>query len=321
MTKTRFWHFCAQISQIVDKSNCAELWNHQEWQIECLRKPYTQEKLQNQSSAVRCNRVVLKDSWRPTCTIWPISPSAFPFTCLVFRLMSFSKTLLLWVYIRVTVLIFPLSAPPITFTLSPTFTCNFFTTGKLLGFTSFLSHRLICSTVPQVCTQVKGEVHWEYLTLLLHCTQHFRDCFLVASTTSQQCPKPRPPTLQIMRNLWIMKLHLNSVSPNWWRSFQPGVRKVWKRLLPPSWLCAAPHCERPGTHHNPSTPSLTCQVLFSPTRTLFSSRFFHEWFPNYKKIDYRSLDIVGPRYRRDRDEQEQAPVSQSRVSGMLFGKP
>jgi hypothetical protein len=205
--------------------------------------------------------------------------------------------------------------------LSPTFTCNFFTTGKLLGFTSFLSHRLICSTVPQVCTQVKGEVHWEYLTLLLHCTQHFRDCFLVASTTSQQCPKPRPPTLQIMRNLWIMKLDLNSVSPNWWRSFQLGVRKAWKRLLPPSWLCAAPHCERPGTHHNPSTPSLTCQVLFSPTRTLFSSRFFHEWFPNYKKIDYRSLDIVGPRYRRDEDEQEQAPVSRSRVSGMLFGKP
>nr|GMD58025.1 hypothetical protein VIGAN_07114900 [Ipomoea batatas] len=60
--------------------------------------------------------------------------------------MSFTTTLLLCLKISETSPILPLSCPAITFTVSPTLTCIFCSTGRLFGLQSLRSHRLSCST-------------------------------------------------------------------------------------------------------------------------------------------------------------------------------
>lgn len=80
-----------------------------------------------------------------TLTICPGSPCSRLFMCFVFRLMSLTITVLLCLKIREISPTLPLSWPEITFTVSPTFTCILWSTGRLFGLQSFLSHRLSCT--------------------------------------------------------------------------------------------------------------------------------------------------------------------------------
>lgn len=81
--------------------------------------------------------------------ICPGSSSCLLFTCLVFRLISFTIMVLLCFIISVISPILPLSRPDMILTVSPTLTCILCSFGRLFGLHSFRSHRFSCTTTKE----------------------------------------------------------------------------------------------------------------------------------------------------------------------------
>lgn len=109
-----------------------------------------------------------------TLIIWPGSFSSLLFTCLVFKFISLTTTLLLCLIISVISPTLPLSWPDITFTVSPNFTCILCSTGRLFGLHFLRSHRLSCRRneneerfYKNVCLESPTVAPWKSITFYL----------------------------------------------------------------------------------------------------------------------------------------------------------